>query len=99
MLNRPFFRWVNLLFWIFLLSCAFLRNAPSSGLRNSIREIDKFVLTPLAFFHRGWGMFPDETRGALATRLRYTYLDGTEVVHDYFPLKSSFWPSVWNEVM
>ncbi len=44
-------------------------------------------------------MFPSVTTGASLLRLRYRYANGTDEVHDYFPLHSRWYPSVWNEVM
>ena len=90
---------INLLFWSMFMACCIIRNTPSPGLRSLTAWFDRKILTQLGFFHRGWSMFPYITNGASLARHRFIYTDGHEVIYDYFPLRSRWYPDVMNEVM
>lgn len=96
---QTLFKPLNLIFWIIFTLACITRNTPAVGLKNLTKPIDEYLLTPLGFFHRGWGMFPSVTTGASLVRLRYTFMNGTETIRDAFPLRSRWYPSVWNEVL
>lgn len=90
---------VGLIFAIYFQMSCIVRNMPGqSPIKAPFNWFDEHVLTKLAFFHRGWAMFPSITYGAALNRVKYIYQNGEEI-EDYFPLRSKFWPSVWNEVM
>lgn len=92
--------WMFLAFWALMFAAIFFRNLPTSVLyQDLVQSLDQEVLTPLGFYHRGWGMFPGPTSQTIIVQLRYTYADGSEEIKEYFPLRSSMKRSAWNEVM
>ena len=93
------FRWLNLLFWVVFTFGCLLRNAHQSSLTDLNAKFDQYVLTPLGFYHRGWGMFPSLTKGASLARVKLVYRDDSEEIEDYYPLRSRWYPDVYNEVM
>jgi hypothetical protein len=100
---KPLPQWFNALFLcicILGMTGLFFRNIPSSvPYQDVVKPFDDAIFTPLGFYHRGWGMFPGPTSQTISVRLRYIYKDGSEELKNYFPLRSSFKKSVWNEVM
>jgi hypothetical protein len=84
---------------VFFLSATVVRNMPQGAIKTLFNPVDQYVLSKLGFFHRGWGMFPTVTKGAALRRVRYVFADNSEMIDDFFPLRSSIAPSVWNEVM
>jgi hypothetical protein len=84
---------------VFFLTATIVRNMPQGAIKALYNPIDQYMLSKLGFFHRGWGMFPTVTKGAAIRRVRYAFEDKSEIIHDFFPLRSSIAPSVWNEVM